>query len=122
MCTVFFDLQKAFNSMPHLPLLEKLASRGLDDNSLSWIGSYLTDRRQRVVAGGESSVELPVLSGVPQGSVLCPLLFLMYIDDVFDTYLSDGSMMQMICYYINLLIHLLIFSNCNWISTASMSG
>ena len=91
-CTVFFDLQKAFDSVPHLPLLEKLASRGLDDNSFSWIGSYLTDRRQRVVVGGEPSVELPVLSGLPQGSVLGPLLFLMYIDDVSDTYLSDGSM------------------------------
>ena len=73
MCTVFFDLQTAFDSVPHLPLLEKLASRVLDDNSLSWIGSYLTDRRQRVVVGGESSVEFLVLSGVLQGSVLGPL-------------------------------------------------
>ena len=94
-CSIFFDLKKAFDSVPHRRLIDKLSSYGLDAHTLSWITSYLTNRKQHVVVGGESSLDTPVLSGVPQGSVLGPLLFLIYIDDVSDSLLSDGSMLNL---------------------------
>ena len=79
-CTTFFDIRKAFDSVPHKALMDKMQMIGLDDYLLYWLHSYLTNRKhQTVVVEGESSDELSVLSGVPQGSVLGPLLSLVYI-------------------------------------------
>ena len=72
-CAVFFDLRKAFDTVPHRPLLDKLHSFGIDPNLISWICSYLTERKQHVIYDGVLSNGIPVLSGVPQGSVLGPL-------------------------------------------------
>ncbi len=87
MGAVFFDLTKAFDSVPHRQLISKLRAIGLDDYLVSWITSSLAYRKQSVVLHGETSDLLPVTSGVPQGSVLGPLL--LYVNDVNDVALSE---------------------------------
>ena len=77
--------------MPHHALLQKLEDLQLNEQILTWIREYLTDRRQRVVVNGLASDMLPVLSGVPQVSVIGPLLFLIYIDGIKNLALSERS-------------------------------
>lgn len=93
-CSVFFDLRKAFDTVPHRPLMHKLEDLNLDRYLLRWIHSYLSERKQCVVIDGEMSSTLPVVSGVPQGSVLGPLLFIIYIDGVESVTLSDGTVVM----------------------------
>jgi len=75
---IFFDFCKAFDKVPHQPLIDKLGNLGLGNHTIQWITSYLTKRKQRVVLNGEISETASVLSGVQQGSVFGPLLFLRY--------------------------------------------
>ena len=78
----YLDFAKTFDKVPHCALLNKLSRFGISGQLINWFQSYLSDRYQRVALQGTYSDWLQVLSGVPQGSILGPLLFLVYIDDI----------------------------------------
>ena len=90
-CAVFLDLQKAFDSVPHCDLLHVVQNTGLHPILVKWLCSYLIHRSQRVVVDGTVSPDVHAASGVPQGSVLGPILFLLYIKSVTYLQLSTGS-------------------------------
>ena len=79
---ILLDFSKAFDKVAHEKLLLKLHQYGIGGDTLKWIKDYLDNRKQTVKINGINSDEVPVSSGVPQGSVLCPILLLAYINDL----------------------------------------
>ena len=102
---IFLDLSKAFDTIDHNILLDKLSYYGISDNALKWFKSYLRQRKQYVQYGDSKSAMSYIKTGVPQGSILGPLLFIIYMNDIaavtkkfhFTLYADDTSLLEPLC-------------------------
>ena len=103
---IYLDLQKAFDTVNHTILLQKLAIYGIRGTVLQWFDSYLANRKQYTVLGDNKSELETVSYGVPQGSVLGLLLFLIYVNDI--QYAISTAKVKLFAHDINLFLH-----NCN---------
>ena len=85
-CVVFLDIRRAFDSINHEILLNKMnLNFGISGNALKWFDSYIKDREQQCIVNGQLSSSKKIICGVPKGSILGPLLFLLYINDMPDS-------------------------------------
>ena len=102
---VFLDLSKAFDTIDHSILINKLHYYGIRGAALDWFKSYLTNRKQTVMYKDQYSDEANIVTGVPQGSILGPLLFIIYMNDItqasdkfkFTLYADDTSLVEPLC-------------------------
>ena len=122
---IFLDLKKAFNTVDHNILIKKLYYYGISGNILKWFESYLTDRKQYVYFKGKKSDIKKISYGVPQGSILGPLLFILYINDfasvsvkLFYVLFADNTNIFLNGKDINKLVEIIqseLFKLCNWL-------
>ena len=94
---IVLDFSKPFDRVPHERLLPKMDHYDVSGSTLEWIGAFLTDRVQQVKVEGATSYSIQVLSGVPQGTVLGPLLFLVFINDLPDCVESEIRLFAIYC-------------------------
>ena len=94
---VYLDFRKAFDSVPHKRLIAKIESYGIGEPLIGWIRSFLCNREQFVKIGNVVSRSIKVRSGVPQGSILGPLLFLIYINDIDDIIRISKRIYNQVC-------------------------
>ena len=104
---IFLDLSKAFDTLDHTILLQKLKYYGILNNSLNWFKSYISNRKQFVQFQNQNSNSCSILTGVPQGSIIGPLLFIIYINDLPNStdffnaifYVDDTALINSLCSY-----------------------
>ena len=89
---IFFDISKAFDKVWHRGLIAKMKAIGIKRQLLAWFEDYLSNRKQAVVIAGEISSYQTIKAGVPQGSVLGPTLFLIYINDIVQSIKSTAKL------------------------------
>ena len=113
---VALDISKALDRVWHAVLLHKLKSYGISGQIFGLNSSLLSNRQLRVVLDGKSSQEYPVNAGVPQGFILGPTIFLLYINDLPDDVICDiASMLMIVLSILSAIGHLICGNNLNWL-------
>ena len=110
---IVMDFAKAFDKVPHKRLLYKLDFYGIRGSTHKWIDSWLSERSQKVVLDGQASDPVPVLSGVPQGSVLGPVLFLYFLFSSLIFQIISGHLFD----YLLMIVFCTGISSLHWIVT-----